>query len=383
MHGKVIERKNDRGYALDFGRRARVRYVYSVRGAPLKERAEAEFLLKAISLAADQGSTLDSAIASIAGARENRPLRGEIARYLEDVDARVRVGKLSLRHRRFLKRVYSETGHIGEFWMKRRTTEVGLGTIREWQRWLTQRPNKRTGGSLHLKTIEHIEGAFHTFLVWIEAEGAVEVPKAWKITRAPKHAPNIIDADVQRAILDAIAEPRRGPFLAMAQRGLRPSEVIALTIADYADGQLRVSKASKEDRADGEIKGTKTGEIRYVPVSEELAQWLAKHTTKRDLLNHTAPLFKNPRATHAPGKRWCIRMLRRAWDRACKKVGVKVALYEGTKHSGATALLEGGLPMRALQNLLGHADVRSTEIYAKFRNGALRASLFKIDSRKH
>ena len=53
------------------------------------------------------------------------------------------------------------------------------------------------------------------------------------------------------------------------------------------------------------------------------------------------------------------------WTRACDQVGVKVRLYEGTKHSFRTHLREEGVDLDAIKDVMGHADRRSTERYAR------------------
>ena len=50
----------------------------------------------------------------------------------------------------------------------------------------------------------------------------------------------------------------------------------------------------------------------------------------------------------------------RVWKRACAGVGVRVSLYEGTKHALATDALKRGVSERQVQEFLGHADARST-----------------------
>jgi integrase len=53
----------------------------------------------------------------------------------------------------------------------------------------------------------------------------------------------------------------------------------------------------------------------------------------------------------------------------------RVGLYEGTKHSFATGAALRGVPERALQAYLGHADARSTRRYAQLADEALLAVL--------
>jgi hypothetical protein len=56
---------------------------------------------------------------------------------------------------------------------------------------------------------------------------------------------------------------------------------------------------------------------------------------------------------------------------ACERVGVKVSLYAGTKHTFAIDAAARGVSERALQTFLGYADVRSTRRYARMPDGAL------------
>ena len=78
--------------------------------------------------------------------------------------------------------------------------------------------------------------------------------------------------------------------------------------------------------------------------------------------------------TYTPGQidqRWSDDALRGAWNRACeaaKLPGVK--LYEGTKHSSATAAVRRGVSLYQVQAALGHADSRSTQRYAKLAKRA-------------
>ena len=72
-----------------------------------------------------------------------------------------------------------------------------------------------------------------------------------------------------------------------------------------------------------------------------------------------------------PQRRWSGTSLRRTWMQACDTVGFKVGLYVGAKHTFATDAAARGVPERALQVFLGHADVRSARRYARMGSEAL------------
>jgi len=67
--------------------------------------------------------------------------------------------------------------------------------------------------------------------------------------------------------------------------------------------------------------------------------------------------------------------MRRTWYKACTKVGVQISLYEGTKHSTATALKAAGVEDRVLAQAAGHSDVRSIARYAKLETEVIRAAI--------
>jgi site-specific recombinase XerC len=76
----------------------------------------------------------------------------------------------------------------------------------------------------------------------------------------------------------------------------------------------------------------------------------------------------NPRT----GRRWSHWALRQSWLKASKAaLGRAVPLYEGTKHSGATAMLQRSRDLEAVREYLGHSDARSTRKYAHLTSGAL------------
>jgi len=58
-------------------------------------------------------------------------------------------------------------------------------------------------------------------------------------------------------------------------------------------------------------------------------------------------------------------------DKACAQVGVKMSPYEGTKHAFASGLKRRGVDDRVIQRILGHADRRSVERYARLDDQAV------------
>lgn len=266
-------------------------------------------------------------------------------------------GDLSPTYLRELERYAQPDGHFS-FWHGRSVLEVDTASVDDWADWLLER-------GIGPKTRHNVIGAFRAFLSWLKRRKQLRELPDMPTVKVPEHAPTIITAKTQDAILAAIPGPDRGAFLCMARMGLRPGEARALEARDYQDGWLSIERARKGLTHAAPIGPTKTLRVRRLPVDPELGEWLQAHPAPEDRLGGT--LFLNPRT----GKPWTYWALREAWGRATKIVGVRVSLYEGTKHCMASDALKRGVPERTIQAFLGHADPRSTRRYAKLGNTAL------------
>jgi integrase/recombinase XerD len=134
--------------------------------------------------------------------------------------------------------------------------------------------------------------------------------------------------------------------------GIRVSEIIGLKISDLflTEDVIRVfGKGSKE---------------RIVPIGSSAIRWVEDYLLKsRPLLEKRLKsenvLFLNNRGTKLSRMGvWKI------IDRYTKEAGIKKEVHPHTfRHSFATHLLEGGADLRAVQEMLGHADISTTQIY--------------------
>jgi len=134
--------------------------------------------------------------------------------------------------------------------------------------------------------------------------------------------------------------------------GLRVSELVDLKQSDLLldEGIVRVfGKGSKE---------------RIVPIGRSAQKWIKKY--RRDARVSLAGkgkskdiLFLNSRGSRL-GREWIWKMV----SKYTKQAGIKKDVHPHTfRHSFATHLLEGGADLRVVQELLGHVDISTTEIY--------------------
>jgi integrase/recombinase XerD len=133
--------------------------------------------------------------------------------------------------------------------------------------------------------------------------------------------------------------------------GLRVSELVALQLNDV-NLETRVLVARG--------KGNKE---RIVPVGAPAAEAVKAYlrTAREPLLRgrRSKDLFVTPR-----GGRMTRQGFAKLLDRYARKAGIRRRISpHKLRHSFATHLLEGGADLRAVQAMLGHADVSTTQIY--------------------
>ena len=159
--------------------------------------------------------------------------------------------------------------------------------------------------------------------------------------------PNVLSKGEVAAILDVLPNMKHRCMLSLIYAcGLRRSELLKLQMGDIDSrrGMLIVRNA----------KGRKD---RMIPVSEKVIEMLrAYYKAYRPMVW----LFEGQRK----GTRYSEESLSKVLKTAIKKAGIKrdVSLH-WLRHSYATHLLESGVDLRFIQELLGHKSSKTTEIY--------------------
>lgn len=147
--------------------------------------------------------------------------------------------------------------------------------------------------------------------------------------------------------------------------GLRVSELINMKVSDiYVDeGFVKVTgKGSKQ---------------RLVPISEsaikQINYWLLDRNEMKIKEGEEDYLFLNRRGTHLTRTMILIMIKKQA-----AAAGIKKTISPHTlRHSFATSLLEGGADLRAIQAMLGHERIHTTEIYTHVNMSSLREEILK------
>jgi integrase/recombinase XerD len=134
--------------------------------------------------------------------------------------------------------------------------------------------------------------------------------------------------------------------------GLRVSEVINLKVSNlyFNEEIIRVfGKGSKE---------------RLVPVGRSAVSWTMKYLAESRSLMVKRRLSENYVFLNNRGTKLSRMGIWKITDRYFKEGGINRDVHPHTfRHSFATHLIEGGADLRAVQEMLGHADISTTQIY--------------------
>lgn len=191
------------------------------------------------------------------------------------------------------------------------------------------------------------------FFCWnvLKFRGKIDI----RFAKTPSKLPIILSRDEIQNILSEISNEKHKLMIALAYSGgLRVSEIINLKIKDINLAELTIH-----------IKGAKGNKDRITIFPEKLATDIKKIMADKKSNDY---FFASER-----GGRLTERTAQKVFENALKKAGIKKeATFHSLRHSFATHLLENGTDIRHIQELLGHANIRTTQIYTKVTNPKLK-----------
>lgn len=218
------------------------------------------------------------------------------------------------------------------------------------------------------RTIARKASSLRRYFAWALRRGHVEVDPSVGL-QAPSgtgRLPRVLRNDE----LDALISPRRSATDADREEvALRDTAIVEVL---YGSG-LRVSELcgldlGSFDRSGGVVRVLGKGaKERLVPVSEPASVALAAWT-ERGRPAMAAPEAGDALFVNHTGRRIGPRDVRRILDHRAEQPVHPHAL----RHTYATHLLDGGADLRTVQELLGHADLGSTQIYTHVSKERLR-----------
>lgn len=226
----------------------------------------------------------------------------------------------------------------------------------DWRAWLADRRRDGAGP----RTLQRALSAVRSFYAFVRARHGID-NAALALVEAPRAArrlPRPVSEAAAKAMLGDAGQAR-----SEAWHGARDTAVLALL---YGAG-LRISEALSLTGRDHPLADSlritgKGGRIRLVPVLPAVRQAVQSYVSLCPFpLEPDQPLFRGARggALNAREVQRCVERMRGA-------LGLPMtATPHALRHAFATHLLAGGGDLRAIQELLGHASLSTTQIYAE------------------
>ncbi len=169
-----------------------------------------------------------------------------------------------------------------------------------------------------------------------------------------KTLPEILSLNEARNLVNAPSNIKHRLILKMLYGcGLRASEVISLKKNNVDFGEklihIQLSKGKKD---------------RFVKIPDSIIKELESYI----ILNHDEFLFPSNR-----GGKLTTATIQAVVEQSAKKAGITKEVYPHLlRHSFATHLLESGVDLRIIQKLLGHSDIKTTQIYTQISQQSIK-----------
>lgn len=237
-------------------------------------------------------------------------------------------------------------------------------TLRAARAWLADSVARGAARS----TVSRHVAALRNFSAWAHREGLAPTDAAAALAsaRADQRLPRVVDQDEAAALLEC-ARSRASADDPVSVRdwaileliyatGIRVSEACSLTTSSVDAAALTVRVLGKGDKERTVPFG--------VPARDALDQWTVR--ARPSLAMGTDALFVG-----AKGGPIDPRVVRAMIHRMCARAGVRDIAPHGLRHSAATHLLQGGADLRAVQEILGHSSLATTQRYTHVDAGRL------------
>jgi integrase/recombinase XerC len=253
---------------------------------------------------------------------------------------------------------------------------VNLSTLRDLRggdirAFMAQRRNESLGS----RSLARVLSALKSFFRFLEREGvlASEALNVIRTPKLPKSLPKALTVLEARSAISTTGEMEERPWVAARDMavlslcygaGLRISEALALTRGDLESAVIRVTG--------------KGGKVRMVPLIEAVRRSIALYLELCPF-GSTAeePLFRGVKGGVLSPRLVQLRVVQLRGALGLPPSATPHSL----RHSFATHLLGAGGDLRAIQELLGHASLSTTQIYTAVDTGRLLDSYRKAHPR--
>jgi integrase len=269
------------------------------------------------------------------------------------------------RYRSWLK------NYIKPKWAECSLDQIKPLAVEDWLKRLSLAPKSKS----HLKNLMRV--LFNAAMRWelipyqLNPMSPVRVKDGSKRKREPK----ALSAEEFRQMLEPIPEPFRTMCIVAMCMGLRVSEILGLKWCDVDWEGMRMGiRQSYVYGIPGPVKTPASQ--RWMPLDSSLAEQLRQHRSRSTPVNTQGWIFANP----ATGKPYWPGRIQKTWlVPAAEKVGLGRIGWHTFRHSHSSLLHALGVDLKVQQELLRHADIRTTmNIYTHAVPAALREANSKV-----
>ena len=262
-----------------------------------------------------------------------------------------------LKIRGFSKRTVESYGYHSKNFMNFIKKEPNQVTEDEAKKYLAYLMSERKYSSRSVNLALSSLKFFYNEILQNSAFNAVKAPKL------EKKLPTVLTKDEIKKLLNAVNNPKHRLLIEfMYSSGLRVSECVNLKIDD-----LDLTEKM------GKIKHGKGNKERYIILSNNLIHHFNDYILKKK--DNSQNIFS------VNGRPITVRQAQKVVKENAKKAGIKKRVFcHALRSSFATHLLESGTDIRVIQELLGHSDLSTTQIYTKVSTQQLKKVKSPLDN---
>ena len=256
---------------------------------------------------------------------------------------------------------YTLSAHLIPFFGKIILGEIGNLHIEEYKAC-------KLKAGLAQKTINNhlivLSRCLNTALEW---NVLVKVPKIKKMKVAPQKYDFLTEAESLQLLKYSNATLREMVLVAL-KTGVRIGELTALEWCDlnFQEKLLTV----RQSIVRGRLGSTKSNKIRQIPLTDEVCNLLSVRARRSGFIftdNNNTPLQA----------RRCSRLL----HKACRVAGLRKIGWHNLRHSFASHLAINNVPMKAIQELLGHINIVTTMRYSHVNHATLQNAVKTLEGK--
>lgn len=229
--------------------------------------------------------------------------------------------------------------------------------------------------SLKPKSVKNVMDFFKTFLRYLKYDlEVIDTVPAFPILEVQPYGFKWLSSEEQVKLFEYVPDKQKPIIMFLMLQGARVGEGRALKCknVDLSNGSITLSATFSGNVFREKRKGRNAQAI-TIPIHPEMLDFL-KERVSNNLPE--AFIFTNPNT----GGPYTLNAIRRVWDSIRTKAGISksLRLYDATRHSFASQLVNTGSTLYKVSKLLGHTNTKTTERYAHSNIESLRTDLKKL-----